>query len=268
MERPDHLGPHGPAPGEDTVENRRLTQWRTLGGRWLARQWVAAARVLTAHGALALTAVIGIVAVLALTLAAGGVYDAVEESDGIAGLDRPALDWALSARSPGVDAAVTFFTHLGGPLGMTLIASAVTAVLVARWRSWTPLVLMLITVAGSLGATVVGKTAVGRLRPPLADAVPPYESSPSFPSGHALNSTAIAGMVAYLVLLHVQTRLARVVTVVLAAAWAVGIGWSRVYLGHHWLTDVMVGWLIGLAWLAFVVLAHRLFLTARRSRSR
>ena len=137
--------------------------------------------------------------------------------------------------------------------------------MVWRWRSRTPLVLMLITVAGSLLATVVGKNAVGRLRPPRTDAVPPFESSPSFPSGHALNSTAIAGMVAYLLLLHLERRLTRVVTVVLAGVWALAIGLSRVFLGHHWLTDVMVGWVVGLAWLALVVTAHRLFLTVRRA---
>ncbi len=252
------------APGEDKIGALDLTHWGTAAGRWLVRQLVALAHVVTSHGVLAITAGVGAVLVALLTLAAGGIYDAVEESDGIAGLDRPVLNAALADRSPDLNAGLTFFTHLGGPLGMTLIAATITALMVWRWRSRTPLVLMLITVAGSLVATVVGKNEVGRLRPPQVDAVPPYETSPSFPSGHALNSTAIAGMVAYLLLLHLESRLARVVTVVLAGVWAVAIGLSRVVLGHHWLTDVMVGWVIGLAWLAVVVTAHRLFLTVRR----
>jgi undecaprenyl-diphosphatase len=264
MDRPDRLVLQDSAPGEDSIGGRSLTHWGTAAGRWLVRQVLALARLVSANGVLAITAGFGVVLVLGLTLAAGAIYDSVEESDGIAGLDRPVLDQALAARAPGLDAGLTFFTHLGGPLGMTIIAATLTAAMVHRWRSRTPLVLMLITVAGSLAATVVGKNAVGRLRPPLADAVPPYESSPSFPSGHALNSTAIAGMVAYLLLLHLQSRLARTVTVVLAVTWAVAIGLSRVFLGHHWLTDVMVGWVIGLAWLALVVTAHRLFLTVRQ----
>jgi undecaprenyl-diphosphatase len=101
----------------------------------------------------------------------------------------------------------------------------------------------------------------------LSDAVPPYESSPSFPSGHALNSTVIAGLVAYLLLRRLETRLARVITVILAAGWAIAIGLSRVFLGHHWLTDVVFGWILGLAWLSLVITAHRLFLTLRRSRA-
>jgi membrane-associated phospholipid phosphatase len=264
MERGDRLPLRETAPGEDEIGGRRLTHWPTAGGRWLVGRAVALGRVMSAHGVLAVTASVGLVLVLALVLAAGEIYDAVQESDGVAGLDRPVLDRALTARSPGLDAGLTFFTHLGGPLGMTLIAGTITAAMVWRWRSRTPLVLMLVTVAGSLLATTVGKDAVGRLRPPRTDAVPPFESSPSFPSGHALNSTAIAGMVAYLLLLHLERQLARVVTVVLAGAWALAIGLSRVFLGHHWLTDVMVGWVIGLAWLILVVTAHRLFLTVRR----
>ena len=263
MEQRDRLGLRETAPGEDEIGGRSLTRWGTAGGRWLVGRMVALARLVSAHGVLAVTAAVGLVLVLGLVLAAEEIYDAVEDADGIAGLDRPVLDRALTARSPGLDAALTFFTHLGGPLGMTIIAASITLAMVWRWRSRTPLVLMLITVAGSLLATVVGKNAVGRLRPPQTDAVPPFESSPSFPSGHALNSTAIAGMVAYLLLLHLASRLARVLTVVLAGVWALAIGLSRVFLGHHWLTDVMVGWVIGLAWLALVVTAHRLFLTVR-----
>ncbi len=263
MERRDRLWLRDTAPGEDRIGGRSLTYWGTAGGRWLVGRMVALARVVTANGVLAVTAAVGMVLVVGLVLAAGGIYDAVEESDGLAGLDRPVLDGALAARSPGLDAGLTFFTHLGGPLGMTVIAATITAAMVWRWRSRTPLVLMLITVAGSLLATVSGKNAVGRLRPPQADAVPPYESSPSFPSGHALNSTAIAGMVAYLLVMHLHRRLARVLAITVAGVWAVAIGLSRVFLGHHWLTDVMVGWTIGLAWLAVVVTAHRLYLSVR-----
>ena len=123
---------------------------------------------------------------------------------------------------------------------------------------------MVIAVAGSLTLTTVGKNLVGRARPPLEDAVPPYEYAFSFPSGHALNSTVIAGIVAYLLVRRLKTRRAKVLTVVIAAAWAIAMGLSRVFLGHHWLTDVAVAWLIGGAWLAVLITAHQLFLATRR----
>lgn len=217
-------------------------------------------RYASAHLVLVVTSLIGVAIVSGLTVAGAGVYDAVSENDGVATWDRPVLNAAMAWRSARLDAALTWFTHLGGPLGMTIIASAVTGLMVWRWRSRTPLILMVIAVAGSLTITAVGKQVFGRMRPPTSDAVPPFESSPSFPSGHALNSTVIAGLVAFLIWAHLVRRLARVLTVVVAFSWAVAIGLSRVFLGHHWLTDVMFGWLIGLAWLGVVLTAHRLYL--------
>ena len=101
---------------------------------------------------------------------------------------------------------------------MTIIASLITIVMVWRWRSRTPLILMLIAVAGSLTMTTVGKAVVGRARPPLGEAVPPYELAFSFPSGHALNSTVIPGMVAYLLARRLKTRWARGVAVMSRSA--------------------------------------------------
>ena len=59
-------------------------------------------------------------------------------------------------------------------------------------------------------------------------------------------------------------RWARVATVLLASLFAATMGLSRVYLGHHWLTDVLVAWALGLGWLTMVITAHRLLLTLRK----
>jgi membrane-associated phospholipid phosphatase len=132
------------------------------------------------------------------------------------------------------------------------------------WRRWSPAVLVVVTMLGSLVLTVAGKAAVTRARPPHVDAVPPYEFGFSFPSGHSLNAVMLAGIVAYLLLRRLRRAWARRLTVALATAYAVAMGLSRVFLGHHWLTDVLVGWVLGLAWLNVVITAHRLFLTLRR----
>ena len=252
-------------PDEERIGGRDLTRWPTPVGRGLVRLVAALAAKVSTNSVLYLTASVGLAIVVGLTAASAGIYDAVAEHDGISALDQPALQWSIAHRTATNTKVLTWFTHLGGPVGMTIIASLITIVMVWRWRSRTPLVMMFLAVAGSLTMTMVGKAVVGRPRPPLTAAVPPYEYAFSFPSGHALNSTVIAGTVAYLLLRRLRSQWARVATVILAAAWAIAMGLSRVFLGHHWLTDVIFAWLLGGAWLALLITCHRLYLTIRRA---
>jgi membrane-associated phospholipid phosphatase len=55
-----------------------------------------------------------------------------------------------------------------------------------------------------------------------------------------------------------------VLSITVAVVFAVTVGISRVYLGHHWFTDVLAAFFLSGAWLALVITAHRLYLTARR----
>jgi len=152
------------------------------------------AQLVSAHAVLAITAAVGAVLVTGFTIAGAEVYEAVTEDEGVAGLDRPVLDLAIRLRSARLDRALTAFTHLGGPTGMTIIASIITLLMVWCWRSRTPLILMVMAVAGSLLITVVGKAVVG----PQPAATRRCRSSVRIqslvPERHALNSTVIAGM--------------------------------------------------------------------------
>ncbi|MEO5609806.1 MAG: phosphatase PAP2 family protein [Ornithinibacter sp.] len=256
---------------EERIGSRDLASWTTPLGRAIARTGVGLGRSAVRLGAwsaanvvLLLTALIGGLAVVGLTSLTAEVYESVVEADGLAGLDQPVLDAAIGWRNAGLDHAVTFYTDVGGPIGMPVLAALATIAMVWRWRSRTPLVLMVIAVAGSLAMTITGKELIGRARPPRSLAVPPFESSPSFPSGHTLNATVITGVVVYLLLRRLDSARARTATVLAGACFVVSMGLSRVFLGHHWLTDVVAGWALGLAWVAVVVTAHRLYLTVRR----
>lgn len=223
----------------------------------------AAPRALAGGAGLAL-AVVGALLIAGLVAAFDETYEAVRDSTGLARIDEPMLEWMVAHRTPAGEAVVTAFTNLGSGAVMPVIATVVTLALARWWRSWTPIVLMLVATAGSLLITSMGKDAAGRTRPPQALAVPPYETSPSFPSGHTLNTTVICGVLIYLVLLYVQSLWARVVVVTGLVLFILAMGMSRVYLGHHWFTDVVAGWLIGTAWVLVVVLAHRLVVWLQR----
>ncbi|MFT2705872.1 phosphatase PAP2 family protein [Clavibacter zhangzhiyongii] len=214
-------------------------------------------------GAFAAVLVLGLLVITAASSLFAGLYVAVIDDDSVALVDEPVLQLAMEVRSPGLDTAVTIFTEVAGVYAVPIVGVAVIATLAIRRRQWVPVVLGLTAGAGSLAMTQVGKVLVGRDRPPRADAVPPYETSPSFPSGHTLNASVVAGIVAYLLVLRQLRRAIRVLTYVVAVAFAATVSLSRVYLGHHWLTDVIAGWLLALAWLALVVVAHRVRLRLR-----
>ena len=246
------------------VGGRDLTRWSRVGG-WFVAVVLRLSRYISANTVLVVTSAIGAGLVTLLTWASAEVYEDVKASNGLSNLDVPVLNLAVTLRTPQNVAVVHFFTDLGGVVKLTIITLAIVTIMVVRWRSWTPLVLMAIGASGSLLMTAAGKQLVGRARPQLAYAVPPYETSPSFPSGHTLNSTVIASLVAYLLLLHLTSLITRILSVVLAVAWFVAMGLSRVFLGYHWFTDVLVGWTLGLAWVVVVITCHRLYLTVQRT---
>lgn len=223
---------------------------------WLTQRW---GKWVVPYAALWITMLVGGVIVVILALFSADVYNDVVDEEGVANLDKPTLTFMEQLRSPELDSLVTGFTNIGGGIGMPILASILTAWLIWASRTWRPLILIGGAAAVSTTATTLGKKLIGRNRPDHADAVPPYETSPSFPSGHTLNTTVVIGLVVYLACLQVKRTTARVAVIAAGVMFIGAMGMSRVYLGHHWMTDVIVGWVLGLAWVGIVILAHRLF---------
>lgn len=261
---PEQRAADVPVRPDEVVGDHLESQWHTRAGQALAglvrrtRSWLAADVVLA-------TMLLSSVLVLGIaTWGAGALYESVKDADGLARLDQPVLDWFRGIRTPPADAAIAAFTDLAGPAGQPWLLVPVSAFLGWRWRSWTPLVLCVLAYGGASILTSSGKSLVGRARPPFEAAVPPFQLSPSFPSGHTIFGVVVAGIVCYLFVHWFTSHAARVALVLVGVLYAVAMGLSRVYLGHHWLTDVAAGWLVGLGWLWVVMTLHRLWLTARR----
>jgi membrane-associated phospholipid phosphatase len=269
MTEPRSGGPTDPgAPEEVQADGRvgrvELTRWSNPLGRSVAGFFTAVGRRTGAHPALALALVAGIVVVFLLAFLVARVYDAVTDKTGVTAVDVPVLYGAMRLRSPGLDALAAGIAYLFGPVGMPIMALLAMLLLALRRRSWTPVILIGAAGIGSLLMTIAGKDIIDRHRPNIALAIPPYEHSASFPSGHTLNATVIAGIVGYLLWLRRRTVAAKATAVVAPIVIAIVVGLSRVLLGAHWFTDVLAGWLLGALWLALVVTAHRLYLTARQ----
>ncbi|MDF0529825.1 phosphatase PAP2 family protein [Tsukamurella sp. 8F] len=153
--------------------------------------------------------------------------------------DHAVLDGAIALRTPALTAVMRAVTFIGqeAPLALFLV---MTIVWLLFRRAFVDVVFC--TVTPILGWLVMAslKTVGGRIRP----TIPPRMveiASPSFPSGHALNSMVALGVVAFCVA-HARNASWPL------WPWAAGtvlIGLSRVYLAAHWATDVLAGWLIG-----------------------
>lgn len=184
-----------------------------------------------------------------LLVAQALVVDRVADAGGPTVADQAALAWSVAHR---VDWAVGLgraLALLGGPGAMVVLTVVCGLVLWMRGRRpWT-----LVVAATGLGAVVLTrgfKHLYARTRPPQDLQVIQYLTN-ALPSGHALGSTVAAGLVAAVVVLRPGAgHQARVLAPLAAAGFALAVGVSRVYLGAHWLTDVLTGWLLGGAWLA------------------
>lgn len=219
---------------------------------------------------LAVVLVASAAAVAMLVNLAGEILEAVGDGNGIALWDRPVLDWAVANRTPPLTSALVWFTNSGGPVWQPITMGAVALLLWWRWRDPTPLVLVALAEGGALAIALVTKRVVDRARPPIADAVPPYETSPSFPSGHTIHAVVAAAMLAYLLIRHLWDHPAwqRVLVGVLALVYAGAMGFTRVFLGYHWLTDVLAAVALGLAWVAVVIGCHVVWRAVRHRTER
>jgi undecaprenyl-diphosphatase len=167
-------------------------------------------------------------------------------------------------RGPMLDAAMLLFTRLGNPWVVAALLVVLGLVLL-RVRRWLDMLSVALAGGGALLLTEGLKLSYARARPAVVPS--PLEiSSYSFPSAHALGS-----LVGYGMLLVVGLQLARRGW----QRWMLGvalpvlillIGASRVYFGVHFVTDVLAGFLVGLAWLLVSVGGVRLFAQWRARR--
>ncbi|WP_433932212.1 phosphatase PAP2 family protein [Sorangium cellulosum] len=205
---------------------------------------LSAAEYLVIHLALGLA--LSMAALVFIALA-----DAVSGGASIVQVDRALARALHGATSSAGVAALRAFTHLGSGWALTVVAIVVAAALL--WRRERVLAVgWLIALAGGGLLNYALKALFARPRPtfdePLALA-----AGWSFPSGHSMGTFVTFGMLSYLGLLFVRTLRVRLAILALAMSWTVAMGFSRMYLGVHYLSDVLAGFAAGSMWLAVCV---------------
>lgn len=201
----------------------------------------------------------GFVALLLCLLVLGSIAEEIQANEAIA-LDALATPLLHSLANPTLDASMNLLTDLGSTI---IIAPLfVLALVLLIWRRHRgEAVFLTVAMAGSLVLNQSLKLVFHRPRPQLdwAQVQPDF----SFPSGHAMNSLVFYGAIALIVWVLFGHR-AGLISAVLAIVLTLLIGTSRVYLGYHYVTDVVGGFLAGAAWLFIVAAAFRGALGLRR----
>jgi undecaprenyl-diphosphatase len=168
--------------------------------------------------------------------------------------------------SPRLTDLMVFASVWGAPRRLAVLAAvAIVVFLVRQWRRGAVLVGITLIGAGLLDGGL--KLLFGRTRPVAFFDIYPSPESYSFPSGHALFATAFFGGLAALLWGRLAHPALRVGAAVLALALIVLIGFSRIYLGVHYPTDVVGGFAAGTVWVAAVALGDRIASHRRRRRA-
>ncbi|MEO8802605.1 MAG: phosphatase PAP2 family protein [Rudaea sp.] len=173
--------------------------------------------------------------------------DVVNRDAPLRRLDLHVATWLHVRATPGWTSVMAVVSDLGAPItviAITLVAGLVLLCLHERYR----LLLLALAVPGGALLNVIIKQLVHRHRPVFNDPILTLTSY-SFPSGHAMGSTVLYGVLAAITLWHVRDWRVRVLTIASALFLVVLICFSRIYLGVHYLSDVVAGFLEGIVWL-------------------
>ena len=163
--------------------------------------------------------------------------------------DRTILLWIHSFANPILDRVMYYFTRLNDPDTASIVAIIVVSILIWK-RFYAEARIFAIACFGGIVLSYGLKAVFGKVRPDLWESAI-VDTSFSYPSGHALGSTILYGFSAYLLATHYPRFAGLIYT--LAVLLIATIGFSRLYLGVHWPTDIVGGYGIGFLWLTFCV---------------
>jgi membrane-associated phospholipid phosphatase len=185
-----------------------------------------------------------------LAVASLGSFALVEDAvlgNPVVGIDQRIQNALSGTRSSAMDAFMIVVTELGDQSVFLPVAVAILAAC-ALTKRWHAAIYLGVAIIGAAAAVGGGKMLIKRARPlQIYDGLVEY----SFPSGHAAMTMVLLGFVALLVMQGTTARWQRVAAFICFSA-VLWVCLSRLYLGAHWFSDVTVGLLFGLLWLALL----------------
>lgn len=170
---------------------------------------------------------------------------------------RKADDPAIPIGPAWLEAALLDLTALGGPTVITLVVTAVVGFLCLQTRYRTAIVVA----AAAISGEVVNQLLKQLFMRPRPDVVPHLRdvTTASFPSGHAMESAIVYLTLGVMLMRIAERRLTKIYCLGVAVLVTLLVGISRVYLGVHYPTDVLGGWMLGFIWASICWLTEQRF---------
>ena len=162
-------------------------------------------------------------------------------------IDTTIYELTIKLMNNGMTNFMLFMSHLGSAI--TLIVLTIAFILLLKNKTNSKFIAINLALVFIINRIL--KLTVARPRPEVLKIV--QESGYSFPSGHSMVATGFYGFLIYLIYKNVENKKIKYPLIVMLSILILLIGISRVYLGAHYATDVIGGWIIGIVYLAFFI---------------
>jgi len=208
---------------------------------------------LSPQGYLGLHLTVGALVLIGAAWLFGGIAEDVVHGDPLTIVDKQVAIWFNDHSTPALNKAMMIITSLGS----TPIISGITVLtfFLLLWRRyWYRLLALVLTIPGGMLLNLLLKSAFARQRPTFENPIVTLTSY-GFPSGHTMAATLLYGALAVFVILAIQAWRWRMLAVLVAWLVILLVGFSRIYLGTHYLSDVLAAIAVGVAWLALCLTA-------------
>lgn len=172
--------------------------------------------------------------------------------------DSTIISWVQGLEAPNLTVVMKFFTTIGSGLPIVIISIMIMALLYQFLGHRRELLFLIWVMIGSALMNKLLKLVFQRTRPTLHRIV--EANGYSFPSGHSVAAFALYGALAFLIWKHVHKAKGRILIIIFSSLFIVTIGISRIYLGVHYPSDVIGGYLMSACWLTLSIGLYRRYL--------
>jgi membrane-associated phospholipid phosphatase len=209
-----------------------------------------------------------LIAALLFILGLNAFVELTEElaEDNLSRFDDTVTKTVLSFRSDQLTRVLVFITNVGTSTGYIIIVAGLTLYFWFRLRSWKFIVQTVVTLVLASISNIMLKQLFSRERPTIEHLVSVH--SLSYPSGHAMSAMGFYGFLIFLILRYTMNRELKVLFISLLTLLILAIGLSRVYLGVHYPSDVLAGFIGGIIWVTFCAIVFDVIDLFRRRKNR